>query len=76
MSGTPISRRPNRWIVQGEEVSSGRLAEHIKTDSEIEEIRKIASDVVVLSMSPERAERLKAEFGNRLLIEPDVDLRR
>jgi hypothetical protein len=74
MSGTPISPRPDLWIVQGDEVSSGRLAKRIETDSGIERVRQIAPDVVVLSMSPERARRLKAEFGKRLVIERDADL--
>jgi hypothetical protein len=64
----------NRWIVQGKEVSSGRLVERIKTDSEITQVRQVAPDVVVLAMSPERAKQLKTEFGGELAIEPDADL--
>ena len=74
MSNTPTTRSQNRWIVQGEEVASGRLGERIKTDSEITQIRQVAHDVVVLAMSSERAEKLRNEFGRQLVIEPDADL--
>lgn len=74
MSGTPVARRPVRWIVQGEEVSLGQLAKRISADPEISEVGRIAPDVVVLSMSGERAEQLRDEFGERLVIERDADL--
>lgn len=74
MSGIPVARRPDRWIVQGKEVSSGQLANRIRADSEIKEVGRIAPDVVVLSMSAERAEQLRHEFGEQLVIEPDADL--
>jgi hypothetical protein len=65
---------PQRWIVQGDEVASGRLRDHIKSDSEITQVRQVARDVVVLAMSPERAAKLKGEFGARLSVERDQDL--
>ena len=75
MSKPPTTRSNNRWIVQGDGVASGRLAEHLKTDSEITQVKRVARDVVVLAMPSEHAERLKKEFGDQLVIEPDVDLK-
>jgi hypothetical protein len=74
MSGIPMARRPVRWIVQGKEVSLGQLAERVKLDSEITEVRRIAPDVVVLSMSAQKAGELRDEFGEQLVIERDADL--
>ena len=74
MSKPLILQSQDRWIVQGDEVSSGRLGERIKSDPEIKQVSRVAADVVVLSMSFERAEKLKAEFGEGIRIEPDLDL--
>jgi hypothetical protein len=74
MSGTPNGSCPVRWIVQGTGVSSGRLAERIRWDPEITEGRRIASDVVVLLMSPQKARELRNEFAEQLVIELDADL--
>ena len=75
MADPQTTPREERWIVQGEEVASGRLRERIKTDSAITQLRQVARDVVVLAMSAERAEKLKSEFGAQLIIERDVDLK-
>ena len=75
MSKPLTSRSDDSWIVQGPGVASGRLNERITTDSEITQVRQVAPDVIVLAMSSERAERLKKEFGDQLVIEPDVDLK-
>jgi hypothetical protein len=64
-----------RWIVQGDEVASGRLMERLKGDSAVTPVRQIAKDVLVLAMSAERADQLKKEFGARLVVEPDADLK-
>jgi hypothetical protein len=74
MSKPPILQSQDRWIVQGDEVASGRLGERIKSDPEIKQLNRVATDVVVLEMSFERAEKLKTEFGQGLRIEPDLDL--
>jgi len=76
MANTPAAgSSPERWIVQGKDVVSGRLGERIKTDSEITQVSQVAPDVVVLTMSPAQAEKLRSEFGERLVIEPDADLK-
>jgi len=64
-----------QWIVQGADVASGRLMEHVKTDGEITPVRQISKDVLVLAMSPERADKLKKDFGTRLVVERDADLK-
>ena len=64
-----MSDEAKQWIVQGDAVSSGKLAERIAADPEIRSIRHIARDMVVLAMPPDRAELLKRELD--LLVEPD-----
>ena len=64
---------PSHWMVQGTAVSSGALLEHVQADPDVREVRRIAPDVVVLSMTAASAERLKAEFAD-LIVEPDADL--
>lgn len=75
MATLPATRSANGWVVQGDGVASGRLAERLKTDPEITQLKQVARDVVVLAMTSERADRLKKEFGDQLVIEPDVDLK-
>jgi len=75
MADPQITPRAERWIVQGDDVASGRLGERIKSDSEITQVSQVAKDVVVLTMSAERAELLKREFGTELTIERDGDLK-
>jgi hypothetical protein len=57
------------WLVQGVDVASGRMLQSIDGDPEVKQVAAIASDVAVLQMSSTRAEKLKAEFGNRLIVE-------
>jgi hypothetical protein len=63
-----------QWLVQGNDVANGSLSSHIAGDPHVVELRRIASDVVVLAMPPDRAAGLRARFGNRLVIEPNRDL--
>ena len=74
MADPQTTPRAERWIVQGDDVASGKLRDRIKSDSAITQVREIARDVVVLAMSVERAEKLRSEFGARLTIERDADL--
>lgn len=74
MADPQTTPRAERWIVQGDDVASGKLRDRIKSDSAITQVRQIASDVVVLAMSVEQAEKLRSEFGARLTIERDADL--
>jgi hypothetical protein len=74
MANQPTTARAH-WIVQGDEVASGRLMERVKQDAEITLVRQIAPDVCLLAMTPERADKLKKEAGPRLVVEPDADLK-
>jgi len=74
MANPQKTPRAERWIVQGDDVASGKLRDRIKSDSAITQIRQVASDVVVLAMSAERADQLKREFGAQFNIERDADL--
>lgn len=71
----PSKTGQGQYIVQGADVASGRLMEHLKTDQEITPVRQIAKDVLVLSMTPERADQLKKHFGAQLVVERDADLK-
>ena len=74
MAEPQTTPRAQRWIVQGDDVASGKLQDRIKSDLEITQVRQVARDVVVLAMSVERADQLKREFGAQLNIERDADL--
>jgi hypothetical protein len=71
----PLKTVPDQWIVQGDDVASGRLLDRVKADLEITLVRQVAKDIAVLAMTSERADRLKKEFGARLIIEPDASLK-
>lgn len=71
----PSNTARDQWIVQGDDVASGRLMDLARTDKEITPVRQIAKDVLVLAMSAERANQLKKEFGTRLVVEPNADLK-
>ena len=73
MADPPKPER-GQWIVQGADVSSGRLMDHVKTDGDITPVRQISKDVVVPSHVPERADKLKKHFGMGLVVERDADL--
>ena len=62
-----------RWIVKGPAVSSGTLADHIKADPDVVQLKQIAPDIVVLEMPASRAKRLTAELAE-VVVEPDQDL--
>ena len=64
---------PRFWMVQGPAVSSGALLKHLQADPDVSQVRRIAPDMLVLSMNVASAERLKAEFVD-LNVEPDADL--
>ena len=74
MPGKSQTGRTGQWIVQGEGVSSGALAELVDQSVDIHEVRRVARDVVVLSMSDESAQQLQGEFGAHLVVERDADL--
>jgi hypothetical protein len=63
-----------QWLIQGNDVANGSLSSHIAGDPQVVQLRRIASDVVVLAMPADRAAELRARFGNRLVIEPNSEL--
>jgi hypothetical protein len=62
------------WIVQGPAVANGDVSALVNADPHISEHRRVADDVVVLSMSDERAKTFKSEVGPSTLIEQDQDI--
>jgi hypothetical protein len=65
---------PQQFIVQGEPVKSGQLADHLKREPGVKRIAQIAPDVVILSMTNTQANRLKSEFTT-IVVEPDSTLK-
>ena len=65
---------PMDFIVQGEPVKSGRLADHLKNETSVKQVAQVAADVVVLSMTPSQADRLKSAFAG-LIVEKDATLK-
>ena len=61
------------WIVQGPDVVSGKLARTL-VDNKIRQVQQVAADTIVLSMTADSAERLKAEFPD-LIVEANSDLK-
>ena len=68
------SNSPQQFIVQGEPVKSGQLADHLKHETSVKRIAQIAPDVVILSMTNAQANRLKSEFTT-IVVEPDSTLK-
>ena len=71
---TPEATSAGRFIVQGEPVKSGRLAEHLKLQTDVTQIAQVAPDVVILSMTSTQAERLKSAFKT-IIVEQDSALK-
>src|SRR4029453_9808218 len=61
------------WLVQGPDVVSGKLLQALAIKS-IQQVKQVAADTVVLRMTAEGAERLRAEFPE-LIIEANQTLR-
>jgi len=68
------SNSPQQFIVQGEPVKSGQLADHLKREPGVKQIAQIAPDVVILSMTSTQANRLKSEFTT-IVVEPNSTLK-
>jgi hypothetical protein len=65
---------PQEFIVQGEPVKSGQLADHLKREPGVKRIAQVAPDVVILSMTSTQAHRLKSAFAT-LIVEPNSALK-
>jgi hypothetical protein len=61
------------WLVQGRDVVSGRLSQALALKN-IQQVKQVAADTVVLRMTAEGAERLRAEFPE-LIVEVNQTLR-
>jgi hypothetical protein len=68
------SDSPQEFIVQGEPVKSGQLADHLRSEPGVKRIAQIAPDVVILSMTKTQADRLKSAFTT-LVVEPNSALK-
>jgi len=68
------SDSPQEFIVQGEPVKSGQLADHLRSEPGVKRIAQIAPDVVILSMTNTQADRLKSAFAT-LVVEPNSALK-
>jgi len=68
------SNSPQQFIVQGEPVKSGQLADHLKREPDVKLIAQIAPDVVILSMTNTQANRLKSAFAT-IVVEPNSTLK-
>ena len=62
------------WLAQGDAVTTGSLFDHIAQEPDVKQVQRVAPDMVVLSMPPTAAARLRTAFGQRLVIEPNNDL--
>jgi hypothetical protein len=65
---------PQEFIVQGEPVKSGELADHLKRDPGVKQVAQVAPDVVILSMTNTQANRLKSAFTT-IVVEPNSTLK-
>ena len=74
MSPTDDASASRQWLVQGDDVASGSLFNHIAGDPNVRQVQRVAPDIVILSMSPDQVARLQTQFGSRLVIEPNRDL--
>lgn len=73
-AATPPPSKPERWLAQGNAVTSGRLAKRIASDPAVREVHRIAPDLAVLLATPERAAALQTEFAGDLVMERDAPL--
>ena len=62
------------WLAQGPAVASGRLAELVAADPKVQELRRLAPDLVVLLATAETTARLQAACGSDLVVEKDEPL--
>jgi ABC-type Fe3+-hydroxamate transport system substrate-binding protein len=68
------SNSPQEFIVQGEPVKSGQLADHLKREPGVKQIAQVAPDVVIVSMTNTQADRLKSTFST-IVVEPNSALK-
>jgi hypothetical protein len=68
------SNSPQEFIVQGEPVKSGQLADHLKREPGVKQIAQVAPDVVIVSMTHAQADRLKSTFTS-IMVEPNSALK-
>jgi len=73
----PTEDKPSStpWIVQGDAVRSGEVTAFASRGRDIREIRRLGSDIVVLSMPRDQVENLRSAFPNRVVVEPDQELK-
>jgi len=65
---------PQEFIVQGEPVKSGQLADHLNREPSVKRIGQVAADVVILSMTKTQADQLRSTFST-IVVEPNAPLK-
>jgi len=71
------SNSPQEYIVQGEPVTSGQLADHLTREPNVKNVKQvgqIAPDVVILSMTKTQADHLRSTFST-IVVEPNAPLK-
>ncbi|MGJ4953923.1 hypothetical protein [Bradyrhizobium sp. HKCCYLS20291] len=68
---------PEEFIVQGEPVKSGQLADHLSRAPDVKDVKRVgqvAPDVVILSMTKTQADQLRSTFRT-IVVEPNASLK-
>jgi len=68
------SNSPQEFIVQGEPVTSGQLADHLSREPNVKQVGQVAPDVVILSMTKTQADHLRSKFST-IVVEPNAPLK-
>jgi len=68
------SNTPQEFIVQGEPVRSGQLANHLSREPSVKRVGQVAPDVVILSMTKTQADHLRSTFST-IVVEPNAPLK-
>ncbi|MGJ5175758.1 hypothetical protein ACQR16_18135 [Bradyrhizobium oligotrophicum] len=68
------SNTPQEFIVQGEPVKSGQLADHLRGEPNVKRVGQVAPDVVILSMTKTQADHLRSTFST-IVVEPNAQLK-
>ena len=70
----PSDAARSTWLLQGDPVKSGAVADAFSDLPETRLVSRIADDVLLVETTGAQVERLRALFGPTLLIEADQSL--
>jgi hypothetical protein len=65
---------PEQWLAQGAAVASGRLAALVAAEPDLQELRRLGPDLVVLRATAAQVARLQAACPGELMVEKDEPL--